>query len=372
MTKIEAVEVLPVALPLEAPIAFSTRQVSDRHYTLVRIRDSDGVTGIGFCYAGHAGSTVVAEAVQQLLRPVLLGRDPEQITQLNRAMTANSLLLGRGGAVARAISAIDIALWDLRARKAARPLWRLLGAENAPVPLYASGGYYLDGKGVDGLVEEAEAWVAAGFDRIKIKVGRLDIATEVERVRRVREAIGPNRELMLDANNAWHSIDEALEFLRRIEEYDPYWIEEPFGPTDVAAHAHLVTRSRALVTTGEQSTGVGELEAFLAAKAVDILQPDAAVCGGVSEYLRIANSAASVGVGLAPHWFDSVHVHLVAATPISRFVEYFTDDTVFNFRKLLDRRMHVESGMMMLPEADGLGFEFDNAVCDKYSVRAWS
>jgi L-alanine-DL-glutamate epimerase-like enolase superfamily enzyme len=240
------------------------------------------------------------------------------------------------------------------------------------VALYASGGYYLSGKGVDGLVEEVEAWVEAGFDRMKIKVGRMDLATEADRVRRVREAIGPNRVLMLDANNAWNSVDESVEFLRRVEEYDPYWIEEPFGPSDVAAHAHLASRTRTMVATGEQSTGLGEFEAFIKAKAADILQPDAAVCGGISEYLRICDYAASAGVGLAPHWFDSVHVHLVAATPISRFVEYFTDDSVFNFRRLLDRRMSVEGGTMRLPEADGIGFEFDDQICEKYAVQAWS
>jgi L-alanine-DL-glutamate epimerase-like enolase superfamily enzyme len=372
MTTITSIESAAIELPLDAPISLSNRRVAGRHYTLVRVTDADGVSGIGFCYAGHTGSTIIADSVRTLLRPLLVGEDGREVERLWGAMTASTLLLGRSGAVTRAISAVDIALWDMRARRAGSPLWQTLGSRKDPVPAYASGGYYLDGKGLDGLAAEMSAWVDQGFERVKIKVGKYSAREEAERVRVAREALGPDRELMLDANNAWRSVDECVEFLRRIEHLNPYWIEEPFGPGAVTAHARLVGRTPVLVATGEIASNTGEFERLLNERAADILQPDAAVCGGITEFLRIAALADASGVSLAPHWFDSVHVHLVAALPIARYVEFFTDDSIFNFRRLLDRRLELRNGSLGLPTGPGLGFDFDEAVVTRSAIQPWS
>lgn len=371
-TTIASVEALALALPLDAPVALSSRRIDERHYTLVRVRDSDGVTGIGFCYAGHAGSTVIAEAVRVLLRPILEGQDPARISTLSRDMQQSALLLGRAGAVMRAISAIDIALWDLAARRADVPLWRLLGADGRPVRAYASGGYYLEGKTVDGLRDEVDAWVGAGFTAVKMKVGRGQMPEEVARVDAAREALGDSGLLMLDANNAWQSIDGCLEFLGRVNHCSPHWIEEPFAPDDVQGCRQIRGRTAALVATGEQGCGVGEFQHLLTSDAVDILQPDAAVCGGITEFLRIADLAHQSRVSVAPHWFDDLHVHLVAALPNATMVEYFTDDTVFNFRRVLTNRLEVTDGWIGLPSSPGLGFDFDDACATRFAVQPWS
>jgi L-alanine-DL-glutamate epimerase-like enolase superfamily enzyme len=372
MTVIASVESAAIELPLDAPISLSSRRVAGRHYALVRVTDSDGATGIGFCYAGHTGSTIIAEAVRTLLNPILVGEDGREVERLWQLMSASTLLLGRAGVVTRAISAVDIALWDLRARRAGVPLWQCLGSRKDPVPAYASGGYYLDGKGLDGLAAEVSAWVEQGFDRVKIKVGKYAAREEAERVRVAREALGPGGELMLDANNAWRSVDECVEFLRRIEHFAPHWIEEPFGPGAITAHARLVGRTPVLVATGEIASNVGEFERIIVDRAADILQPDAAVCGGITEFLRVAALAEASGVSLAPHWFDSVHVHLVAALPIARYVEFFTDDSIFNFRRLIDHRLEVRNGALALPGRAGLGFDFDPAVVTRYAVQEWA
>jgi L-alanine-DL-glutamate epimerase-like enolase superfamily enzyme len=372
VSTIQAVEVCPVAVPLDLPIAFSSRAVQERHYTLVRVRDSDGVSGIGFCYAGHAGATVIAESVAQLLRPVLLGREVTATEALWVAMYQNSLLQGRAGAVLRGISAVDIALWDLLAQRAGLPLWRLLGAAREDtVPAYASGGYYRDGHGVPELVKEVTGYVEQGFTMVKIKVGRLTPDEEEARVSAVRAAIGPDTLLMLDANNAWRSVAEALPLLRRFEPYQPYWIEEPFSPDDLVSHQRLVGRTSALVATGEIHAGRREHAALLSAGAVEVLQPDAAVCGGVSEFRRIAILADAASVPVAPHWFDSIHAHLVASTVSAHSVEYFVDDTVFNFRRLLTRRLEVRSGELVLPDTPGLGFGFDESIVTRFALTKW-
>lgn len=371
-TTIASVEALALALPLDAPVALSSRRVAERHYTLVRVRDSDGATGIGFCYAGHTGSTVVAEAVRVLLRPVLEGRDPARISSLSRSMQQSALLLGRAGAVMRAISAVDIALWDLAARRAGMPLWRLLGADGDPVRAYASGGYYLEGKTVEGLRDEVRAWVEAGFTEVKMKVGRGGLSEEVARVEAAREELGDAGLLMLDANNAWRSVDGCLEFLRRVADCSPYWIEEPFAPDDVRGCQQIRGRTSALVATGEQGCGLTEFQHLVTADAVDILQPDAAVCGGVTEFLRISDLAQQNRVSVAPHWFDDLHVHLVAALPNATMVEFFTDDTVFNFRTVITERLRVRNGWIDLPSEPGLGFDFDDACANRFAVQPWS
>ncbi len=347
--------------------------MSHRHYTLVRIRADDGVEGIGFCYAGSAGGDLVTKAVRDLLAPVVLGRDPHQVEGLWQAMYRETLLHGRVGAVMRALSAVDIALWDRNARAAGLPLHRHLGAYlEDTVPAYASGGYYVEGKTPKMLGEELAGYVEQGFRAVKMKVGRLGLEEEEVRVAMAREAVGPDVILMLDANNAWSDLPTALRFMERYERYDPYWIEEPFGPDDIDNHARLARHTPVPVATGEIEAGRWRFKELLDKEAAAILQPDACVCGGITEYRRIVATAVSYGVPVCPHWFHDVHVHLAAAAPNTRFVEFFTDDQVLNFRRLIDRQLEVRDGRLVLPRQPGLGFGFDEAAVEQYATDAWA
>ncbi len=372
MVKIESVSACTVTVPLYRPTSFATRRVTARDYTLVKVRGDDGVEGIGFCYAGHTGGTIVTAAVRDLLAPVLIGQDPYRVEGLWETMYLESLLHGRAGAVMRAISGVDIALWDRNARSANLPLYQYLGAFRIDtVPAYASGGYYIDGKTPEMLGEEVARYVDMGFQAVKIKIGRLGPSDEEERVAAARAAVGPNVLLMLDANNAWSDVPTALRYMERFKGYDPYWIEEPFSPDDIENHARLAERTSVLVATGEIEAGRWRFKALLEKGAAAVLQPDAAVCGGITEFRRIAAGADSYGVTLCPHWFDDLHVHLVAATPNARFVEYFPDDQVFNFRRLIDRRLEVHEGRLVLPSLPGLGFTFDEKLVAKLARDGW-
>jgi L-alanine-DL-glutamate epimerase-like enolase superfamily enzyme len=272
----------------------------------------------------------------------------------------------------RAISAIDIALWDRNARAANLPLHKYLGSfHTVEVPAYVSGGYYLDGKTPDMLGEEAARYADMGFDAIKIKVGRLDLNGEEERISRVREAIGPDTLLMLDANNAWSDLPTALRFMKRVEPYDPYWIEEPFSPDDIENHARLAELTPVPVATGEIEAGRWRHKELLEKGAAAILQTDAAVCGGITEFRRISAVADAYGVTMSPHWFHDLHVQLVAATPNAHFVEYFPDDEVLNFRRLIDRQLEVHKGRLRLPNSLGLGFNFDEEIVAELSHDGW-
>ncbi len=373
MTRIESVSARTVRVPLDVPTAFATRRVVAREYTLVRVRGDDGVEGIGFCYGGSAAGGLATQAVRELLAPVLIGGDAHRTEGLWADMYREALLHGRTGSVMRALSSLDIALWDRNARAAGLPLASYLGAyASGAVPAYASGGYYLEGKTPEMLGDELAGYVAMGFGAVKMKVGRLGPAEEEARVAAARRAIGDDVLLMLDANNAWSDAPTALRYMERYEPYDPYWIEEPFGPDDIDNHVRLAQSTSVPVATGEIEAGRWRFKELLEREAASILQPDAAVCGGVTEFRRIAATAASFGVTVCPHWLHDLHVHLAAAAPNAAFVEFFPDDQVLNFRKLIDTQLQVEDGALRIPAGPGLGFGFDEAAVAGHAIDPWS
>lgn len=369
MPTIESIAVATVRVPLDSVTSFATRTVSARDYGLVKVR-AGGFEGIGFCYAGSSGGTLVAQAVEHLLAPLLLGRESLLVEGLWQRMFEETVLQGRAGSVMRAISILDCALWDLNSRASKLPLYKYLGAAvEGAVPAYASGGYYLAGKTPKKLGQEMAGYAKAGFRAVKMKVGRLSPREEEARVRAARDAIGPDVELMLDANNAWRDLPTAMRYMERFELYDPYWIEEPFFPDDIDNHARLAKLTRVTVATGEIGTGRWHFKEILDKGAAQVLQTDALVCGGISEWRKIAATAGSYGVTVCPHWFHDLHAHLVAATSNARYVEFFPDDQVLNFRRLIDRQLAVERGTLVLPSSPGLGFEFDERAAARYALK---
>jgi L-alanine-DL-glutamate epimerase-like enolase superfamily enzyme len=360
MTTIIRLTARAVAAPLETPTSLSTRLVTERHYGLIEIETDAGVRGIGFCYVGNRGGRLFTVAVDELLAPLVVGRDPTEVEAIWSAMYQETLLQGRTGTVMRALSAIDIALWDVNARTAGLPLYRYLGAARpGRVPAYASGGYFLEGKTPEMLADECEGFVRDGFSAIKIKVGKhTDPGMEEERVAAVRDRIGPDVLLMLDANNAWADLPAAMPFIRRYEKHDCYFIEEPFSPDDIDSHARLMRMTSMLVATGEIEAGRWRFRELLDKGAAHILQTDACVAGGISEFRRIAAMAAGHGVPLMPHWFHDLHAHLVATTPNARYVEFFPNSDVLNFRRLVSHQLAFENGELILSDRPGLGFDF--------------
>jgi L-alanine-DL-glutamate epimerase-like enolase superfamily enzyme len=370
MPKIAAVEVCVARVPLDKPINFSTRTVLAREYCLVRVRSTDGVYGVGYCYAVNTAGRLLMDAVTDALAPLLVGDDSHRVEGLWQRMYQETLLLGRAGAVMRALSALDIALWDLNARSAGLPLYRLLGAHRLDrVPCYGSGGYYLPGKSNADLGAEMAAFVEQGCRAVKMKVGRLSPREEAARVAAARDAIGPDIELFLDANNAWPDLPTALRYMRLIEPYAPGWIEEPFLPDDIDNHARLARATPVPVATGEIEAGRWRFRELLDKGAAAILQTDATVCGGISEWRRIAATAASYGVSVSPHAWHDVHVHLCASAPNASYAEFMPDDHIVNFRRLIDTQLVLDKGDLLLPQTPGLGFDFDPAAIERYGAK---
>ena len=361
-----------VVVPLEQETAIARRPLQERHYCLVRVQDERGLEGIGFCYGGTRAGHLATIAARDLLRDVVVGRDPHQVEAIWDDMFYESILQGRRGSVLRAISAVDIALWDLMAREAGLPLYALLGAyREETVPAYASGGYYMAGKTPRDLAGEVRGYVNEGFKAVKVKVGRASTDEDVARLRACREAIGPNVDLFVDANNAWRDAPSVIRAIRAFEECGIGWVEEPVSPDDMEASAAIATAVDVPIATGEIEATRWGFQALIRSGAASILQPDAAVCGGITEWRRIAALAAAHDIPVAPHWFADLHVHMVAIAPNAVWVEYFPDSKVLNFMRLLRSSLEVRDGELVLPRAAGLGIELDEETVDRYSVDGW-
>lgn len=367
---IKSVEVCLARVPLAKSVTFSTRAVQSREYCLVRVTTVDGHFGLGYSYAVNTSGRILVAAVEEVFAPRLVGQESLRVEGLWRELYQEALLIGRAGAVMRALSAVDIALWDLNARSVGLPLYKYLGAATLDrVPAYGSGGYYWAGKTVDDVANEMLAFVRQGYDAVKMKVGRLSPAAEEERLRAVREAIGPDVHLMLDANNAWADLPAAMRYVERFEKYSPYWIEEPFLPDDIDNHAALARRTPIMIATGEIEAGRWRFKEILDKGAAAVLQADSIVCGGITEFRKIAATAASYGVPVSPHAWHDVHVHLVASTANATYVEFMPDDHIVNFRNLLDVQVEAKDGYLLLPQRPGLGFTFDPSAIERFCVR---
>ncbi len=369
--KITDVRTTTVRVPVERPTAISTRQLAAREFVLVSIGTDTELTGVGYTYAGTVGGSAVRSLAQDVLRPLLLEQDPQLIERAWAAMYQQVLLSGRRGAALRAISALDVGLWDLLAKSAGLPLYRLLGGWSDTVPAYASGGYYRPGDPLANIREELSSYLALGFTDFKIKVGGASFDVDVARVRAARETIGPGKRLALDANNVWRWPHEAIRFARAVEPSDIWWLEEPLSPEDVAGHAEIARALDMPVATGEIHATRWDFRALIEQRAADILQPDAGVAGGVSEWVKIANTAASFNLPVAPHWHANLHAHLAAAAHNCLGVEYFAlEQDIYNFERLLTpaTRLRPERGLLPLPDRPGLGVVFDPEAVERWRV----
>jgi L-alanine-DL-glutamate epimerase-like enolase superfamily enzyme len=373
---IERVEARWVTVPVQRPTRMSTRSLDQRDYLLVEV-EAGGVTGIGYSYAGTRGGALLAITVRDLLADLLVGCSENDIAAHWQRMYQETLLVGRRGAVLRAISAVDIALWDLQGVQRRVPLAVLLGGEVKSLPAYASGGYYRpdEGSWTEAIEREIEFNRSLGFEDHQIKVGGLTIAEDAERVAAATRAIGGRGRLALDANNAYRSVAEALEATRAFERAAGpaglWWMEEPLSPDDVAGHAQLARQLETTVATGEIHQTRWEFRDLIAAGAADLLQPDVGVIGGVTEWMRVARTAETFGLQVAPHWHANVHAHLAAATPNCLTVEHFAmDKDIYNFERLLapESRLAVGGGGVQLSDRPGIGIILDRHAVDRFTV----
>ncbi|MEM7023223.1 MAG: mandelate racemase/muconate lactonizing enzyme family protein [Pseudomonadota bacterium] len=349
---------------IELPVVLSDSTHGDiSHFELitVRLRDADGAEGLGYTYTVDSGGEAVHSLIARDLAPILKGQDGTLIEQLWQRMWWDLHFVGRGGMAAFAIAAVDVALWDLRARRAGLPLWRLLGGHDARVPAYA-GGIDLQFP-LERLLKQTEDNLAKGFRAIKMKVGRPNLRDDVARVAAMRELLGPDLPLMVDANMRWR-VDEAIRASRGMAPHDVYWLEEPTIPDDVAGHARIASEGALPIATGENFHTLHEFQQMIAAGGVAFPEPDLATCGGVTTWMKVAHLAEANNLPVTSHGVHDLHVHLLAAVPNRSYLEVHG----FGLERFIEQPLVIEDGFAHAPDRPGHGVAFDWAGLEAWRV----
>lgn len=364
LDRISSVTLSSVTLPLPTGISDAKvltgrqRPMTEVAFLFAEIATEAGHHGVGFSYSKRAGGPAQFAHAREVA-PDLIGEDPSDIGRLWTKLVWAGASVGRSGAATQALAAIDVALWDLKAKRAGLPLAKLLGAHRDSVRCYNTSGGFLH-ETIEQVKDNATRTLASGVGGIKIKVGQPDWREDLRRVAAVREHLGPDVPLMVDANQQWDR-PTAMRVSKALEEFDLVWIEEPLDAYDAEGHAELARELTTAVATGEMLTSVAEHDELLRHRAVDILQPDAPRIGGITQFLRLATLADHANVGLAPHFAMEIHVHLAAAYPAEPWVEHF--DWLY---PLFNERLETSDGRMHLSGRPGLGITLSE------QARAWT
>jgi L-alanine-DL-glutamate epimerase-like enolase superfamily enzyme len=347
---IEGLDCYVLNVPLAKPVADSIYYRTHWQVPVVEVHTSDGLVGTGYSGLWTAADLLV-QSIETLVAPALLGEDAREIHRLWSEVYWSPLhWVGRAGIAHMAQGMVDIALWDLAAQRAGEPLWRLLGGRRSELATYNTDGGWLN-FGDSELIEDINSIVAAGWSMVKMKVGGADLRRDLDRVRRVREAVGESVTLMVDVNQRWDLIT-ARRALPALAELDIRWLEEPLHPDDIEGHAALVREGRVPIALGENVYNLEQFAAFLRADAVDVVQVDVTRVAGVTEWLRVAHLAQGLGRWVCPHAGDmcQIHQHLVAGvgSDTPGMIEYLPWA-----REIFAAPIEVRDGVCQLPDQPG-------------------
>lgn len=354
---IRDVKVHLVSMEVKGKFADATRKVETIGYTIVRVTTNEGIEGFGVTYH-EVGGEATRMLIEKNIAPRIIGKDPFETEVIWADMFQYLRGVGRKGLMFCALSAVDIALWDLKGKILDIPLYRLWGGNQKKVPVYGSGGWtsYTD----DELVAEMKDIVSRGYKMIKFKVGYdggQSPSRDVERVRKVREAVGSDIGIMLDANNCWDAATGAR-FANRVKDYDIMFLEEPVFADDIPGLSRFKQSTDLPLASGEHEyTKYGARDLILH-NAADIVQLDGTRAGGFTEMLKIAALTQAWNLKFAPHAMENIHIHLVSACPNALFLErllLFEEIT----RNVYDGAPEPVDGYMTIPDEPGLGLKLN-------------
>ena len=352
-TTIEHIETGYFRIPLPDAVSDSMHgEMTVFELNTVRLRDREGHEGVGYTYTCGRNGAAIDAVLRRDMAPLVLGRDGDRIEQCWQALWWATHYGGRGGPTVLALSAVDIALWDLKARRLGQPLWRLLGGHDPRVPCYA-GGIDLDYP-LERLLRQTEQNLGRGFRAIKMKVGRQRLSEDVARVRAMREFLGEDFPLMVDANMRW-TADEAIRAARAFAPLSIYWLEEPLIPDDVAGHVRVVREGGVPIATGENFRTLWEFRQMIASGGVTFPEPDVTNCGGVTPFMKIAHLAEAFNLPVTTHGAHDVTVHLLGAVPNRSYLEAHG----FGLDRYIAEPLVIDDGFAVCPERPGHGIDFD-------------
>lgn len=341
------------------PISNGKHTYTDCTFGVVKIETNEGVTGLGI---GNYDNSMV-----ELFKPLLIGEDPVNVERLWSKMWVPKLV-GRRGLTTRVISMIDIALWDLRGKITGLPVHKLLGGFRDKVPVYIAGGYYMENKDLKALADEMLEYVSWGVKAVKMKVGGRSMREDALRVKTVREAVGEDVKILLDANCAYKYY-EAIEFANMVEEYTPFWFEEPVMPDDYEGFQKIAAKTNIPIATGENEYTRYGFRDLIERKAIPILNADACIMGGVTEFMKVAALAQAYNLDIAPHGNQEIHVPLVAAIENGLIVEYYTGKLDPMIGKIYTENIQLNKDGTVSPlPGVGFGFDLNNEALVPYRI----
>jgi L-alanine-DL-glutamate epimerase-like enolase superfamily enzyme len=352
------VETTPVVLPLPQPIFSALGEIRCFGCVLVHVHTDQGIVGENLVFTLNNERTAVLREMIDGLAPLIIGGDPEHTAAFWSKAWTGINFLGHKGVSVVGISAIDGALWDIVGKASKRPLYRLLGGARDTVPAYHSGGLWLSRSTAE-LVEEAGLYVSQGFRAIKMRLGSATHRQDIERVRAVREAIGPGIKLMADANQGLTE-SEAIRLGRMLEEFDLTWFEEPLPAWDLEGVARVAAALDTPIASGETEYTRYGFRRMLELRSADVLMPDLQRVGGVTEFMRVAHLAAAYDIPVSSHLFSEMSVQVLGALSNAIYLEYMPW-----FSPLYNEVLEFRDGKAIVPERPGWGFTFNAGYIKK-------
>ena len=359
--KVTAVRIHRLSVPLPRPVRTSIHNHTHADTVLVEMRTDAGLVGAGYCFAFGAHRARALACLVEDLVPFYEGKDPVAVVTHFEAAWKAINFLGHSGVAVMALSALDTACWDLAARAAGLPLARCLGGDRTRVPTYASEGLWID-YSIDELAAEAARFMARGHRAVKMRVGRPDPRQDVERARRLRDAIGPDMRLLADVNQGWDE-PTAIRVGRQLEELDLFWLEEPLPYEDLEGCARVSAALSMRVATGESDYGSLAMKRHLDLRVADVLMPDLQRMGGVTEYRRAADLCRAYHQPVSSHLFMEASCHVLAAAPNGLILEHMDW-----WQELFTEPLVLEDGHVRVPDRPGIGLDLSPKALERFKA----